>query len=60
MMLNQMMIELVRFFGTFDLIIGLFLLLGRMLSNEVKYTHSSLFGVFLDLFNALNGNLGLD
>ena len=41
MMLNQMMIELVRFFGTFGLIIGLFLLLGRMLSTELKYTENS-------------------
>ena len=41
MMLNQMMIELVRFFGTFGLIIGLFMFLGMMLSTEVKYTGNS-------------------
>jgi len=57
MMLDQMMSELVRFFATFGLIIGLFLLLGRMLSSELKYQHVSFFEAFLDLFNAFNGNV---
>lgn len=56
MMLNQMMSELYRFFATFGLIIGLFLLLGRMLSSEVKIKNSKSFWEnFLDLFNAFNG-----
>lgn len=57
MMLAQMKNELVRFFATFGLIIFLFLLLGRMLSSELKYEHVSFFEAFLDLFNAFNGQL---
>ena len=57
MMLDQMMNELVRFFATFGLVIGLFLLLGRMLSSELKFQHVSFFEAFLDLFNAFNGNI---
>ena len=60
MMLSQMMTELFRFFGTFGLIIGLFFLIGRMLSTEFKYSTNTYFESFLDLFNAFNGNLGLD
>jgi len=37
MMLSQMGNELIRFFSTFGLIIGLFLLIGRMLSEEFKF-----------------------
>ena len=33
MMLNQMISELGRFFSTFGLLIGLFLLIGRMLND---------------------------
>ena len=57
MMLEQMMNEFFRFFSTFGLIIGLFLLIGRMLGSELKYAHASFFEVFLDLFNAFNGNM---
>lgn len=57
MMLDQMMNELFRFFATFGLVIGLFLLLGRMLSSELKFQHVSFFEAFLDLFNAFNGNI---
>ena len=57
MMLEQMMNEFFRFFSTFGLIIGLFLLIGRMLGSELKYEHASFFEVFLDLFNAFNGNM---
>ena len=60
MMLSQMMNELLRFFATFGLIIGLFLLLGRMLSSELKYQHLSFFEAFLDLFNAFNGNISFE
>lgn len=49
--------EFSRFFATFGLIIGLFILIGRMLGNEIKNTESSFFVVFLDLFNAFNGNM---
>lgn len=55
-----MMNELLRFFSTFGLIIGLFLLLGRMLSSELKFQHVSFFEAFLDLFNAFNGNISFD
>ena len=57
MMLEQMMNEFFRFFSTFGLIIGLFLLIGRMLGSELKHYHASFFEVFLDLFNAFNGNM---
>ena len=56
MMLDQMTNELVRFFATFGLIIILFLLVGRMLSSELKEEHATFFQAFLDLFNAFNGN----
>lgn len=49
--------ELSKFFLTFGLIIVVFLLLGRMLSTEFKYTPASFFDAFLDLFNAFNGNI---
>ena len=57
MMLQQMMSEFFRFFMTFGLIIGLFMLIGRMLGSELKNEHASFFTVFLDLFNAFNGNM---
>ena len=52
-----MMNEFSRFFATFGLIIGLFILVGRMLGNELKNEPASFFVVFLDLFNAFNGNM---
>jgi len=57
MMLDQMKNELVRFFATFGLLIFLFLLLGRMLSSELKFKHVTFFEAFLDLFNAFNGQM---
>lgn len=57
MMLDQMKNELSRFTMTFGLIVVLYLLLGRMISTELKYESSSFFVVFLDLFNAFNGNI---
>ena len=57
MMLDQMKNELVRFFLTFGLIILIFLLLGRLLSSELKYVPVTIFDSFIDLFNALNGNI---
>jgi hypothetical protein len=56
MMLSQMGNELLRFFSTFGLIIGLFLLIGRMLSEEFKFERAYFWQAFLDLFNAFNGN----
>jgi len=56
MMLSQMMSELAKFFSTFGLIIGLFLLIGRLLSTELKQEPASFFEMFLDLFDAFNGN----
>ena len=56
MMLDQMGNELVRFFSTFGLIVGLFLLIGRMLSEELKFERASFWQAFLDLFTAFNGN----
>ena len=55
-----MMSELIRFFATFGLIIGLFLLIGRMLSSELKYENVSFFEAFLDLFNAFNGTIDFE
>lgn len=60
MMLQQMMNEFFRFFSTFGLIIGLFLLIGRMLSSELKMETASFFVIFLDLFNAFNGNMNAE
>jgi len=52
-----MMNEFARFFMTFGLIIGLFILIGRMLGSELKNEEASFFVVFLDLFNSFNGNM---
>lgn len=56
MMLDQMKNELIRFFATFGLIIVSFLLVGRMLGSELKYENATFWEVFMDLFNAFNGN----
>jgi hypothetical protein len=55
-MLYQMVNEFIRFLGTFGLVILMFWLMGRMLGADFKVTNSSFFEVFLDLFNAINGN----
>lgn len=55
-MLYQMINEFLRFFGTFGLVILMFWLIGRILGADFKVTDSSFFEVFLDLFNAINGN----
>jgi len=57
MMLGEMVIEMIKFFVTFFLIIGLFLLIGRMLLHEVK---KDKFYIFIDLFDAINGNQNFD
>jgi len=57
MMLGEMFMEMVRFFVTFSLIIGLFVLIGRMLLHEVK---KDKFYIFIDLFDAINGNQNFD
>lgn len=48
--------EFLRFLCTFGLVILMFWLMGRMLGADFKITESSFFEVFLDLFNAINGN----
>lgn len=55
-MLYQMINEFIRFISTFGLIIIMFWLMGRILGAVFKDSESSLFQVFLDLFNAINGN----
>jgi ABC-type cobalamin transport system permease subunit len=55
-MLYQMVNEFLRFLGTFGLVILMFWLMGRMLGADFKVSESSFFEVFLDLFNAINGN----
>lgn len=55
-MLYQMVNEFLRFLGTFGCVILMFWLMGRMLGADFKITNSSFFEVFLDLFNAINGN----
>ena len=52
--------ELIRFFMTFGLIIGLFLFVGNMLNSEFKFSTASIWLTFLDLFNAFNGNQNFD
>lgn len=55
-MLYQMVNEFARFLGTFGCVILMFWLMGRMLGADFKVNNSSFFRVFLDLFNAINGN----
>jgi hypothetical protein len=54
-MLSEMIGELMRFFTTFGLVIFLFLLIGRFLSEELQSNIASYWAVFLDLFDAFNG-----
>ena len=49
--------EFFKFFLTFGLIIGLFILMARMLGSEIKTQQTSIKEVFLDLFNAFNGKM---
>jgi hypothetical protein len=56
MMLGQVKNELLKFFATFGLGIMLFLILGRILGIEIKPEHATYYEVFLDLFDAFNGN----
>lgn len=55
-MLGEMISELGRFSSTFGLVFGLFILIGRFLSNQFQHEVADYWQVFLDLFNALNGN----
>lgn len=54
-MLTEMQIEIAKFFCTFGILILVFILLGRLLSSDLKYIHLPLKDVILDLFKALNG-----
>ena len=60
MMLDSMKNEMIRFFVTFGLVIAVFLLLGRMLSNHFKHEPASFFQAFIDIFNAFNGNIDFE
>jgi hypothetical protein len=53
MMMQEMIKEMIKFFATFGLIIGIFLIIGRMLLHEIKIDK---FYIFIDLFDAMNGN----
>jgi len=54
-MLTEMVGELVRFFTTFGVIILLFLLIGRFLSEQLQEKIVSYWQMFLELFDAFNG-----
>jgi len=51
-----MMDELIRFFATFGLAIGLVLVVGNLIGSDLKEGNTSVYFLFLDLFNAFNGN----
>mmetsp|Transcript_30426 Transcript_30426/g.46609 ORF Transcript_30426/g.46609 Transcript_30426/m.46609 type:complete len:96 (-) Transcript_30426:112-399(-) len=56
MMLQIMGEELIRFFSTFGIIIGLVLIFGHLVGSEIKEEPTSFYKLFLDLFDAFNGN----
>ena len=61
MMLIQMISELGKFFATFGLLIGLFLMVGRILNDQLQSKiEGSYWSVFLNLFNAFNGKPEFD
>lgn len=60
LMLTMMIDELIRFFSTFGLIIILFLLMGRFLSEQLLYEVASYWDTFLNIFNAFNGKPNFD
>jgi len=55
MMVNQMISELRKFLITFGLLIGLFIIIGRQLSSELKVKEASFFQIVLDIFDGFNG-----
>lgn len=55
MMVGQMLNELKKFLFTFGLILMLFILVGKQLNEKLKKKTTSLFGVFQDIFDGLNG-----
>mmetsp|Transcript_30418 Transcript_30418/g.46594 ORF Transcript_30418/g.46594 Transcript_30418/m.46594 type:complete len:246 (-) Transcript_30418:419-1156(-) len=57
MMLQEMLSEMIKFFLTFGLIIAVFLMIGRLLLYELK---KDKFYIFIDLFDAINGNQNFD
>jgi hypothetical protein len=60
MMLGQMVGELKKFLFTFGLILVLFMLVGRQLTEQLKKKKSNMFGVFQDIFDGLNGQQDFD
>jgi len=57
MMMQEMLVEMIKFFLTFSLVIIVFLLVGRLLLYELK---KDKFYIFTDLFDAINGNQDFD
>ena len=55
MMVNQMINELKKFFITFGLPLGLFIIINRMLNTELNTKTLSFFQIILDIFDGFNG-----
>lgn len=60
MMVNQMISELKKFIITFGLLIGLFIIIGRQLTSELKVNNSSFFQIVLDIFDGFNAQQDFD
>jgi hypothetical protein len=60
MMVGQMVFELRKWMLTFGLVLILFILLGRQLSEILKKDKPSFFRVFQDIFDGLNGQQKFD
>mmetsp|Transcript_12107 Transcript_12107/g.18714 ORF Transcript_12107/g.18714 Transcript_12107/m.18714 type:complete len:214 (-) Transcript_12107:268-909(-) len=57
MMMQEMVVAMMKFFATFSLIILIFLQVGRLCLHEIK---NDKFYIFIDLFDAINGNQDFD
>lgn len=60
MMIVQMVYELKKFIITFGLLIGLFIIVGTQLQEEVKAQSSSFYQIMLDIFDGFNGKQRFD
>ena len=54
MMVNEMISEFKKFIITFGLLIGLFIIIGRQLTSELKINEASFFQIILDIFDGFN------
>ena len=54
-MVSNMTDELQKFFITFGLAIGGFIVLGRQLNAEIKVEYASFFRIMQDIFDGFNG-----